>query len=179
MTFEKFKAELKDLIEHPWVIFTTIFGKFYAPFCWPFRGWARNYVYNHVLNNDMKGNLVRLWQRHPSQAAEGGVWILHDVHGVGENGLVYPRKTNKILFYLIVILIWGWCDDDSNEDTMDWGHAERNYPWALKYETRPRFGNSFDLGDKRAASPYVNIPASFFWNWRNTGKNLQYFFTNY
>jgi len=131
-------------------------------------------------------------------------YILHDIHGIGQNGIVSYRKTNTLFFWLIVLFIYGWLDDDANEDTTDAGYINSITQGPKSYHNLkidrtgflqspdimiarhflPKFkkgdiqyGNSFDLGDCR--KPFYNFWCTFVWNNRNTAMNFQYLFKNY
>ena len=41
------------------------------------------------------------------------------------------------------------------------------------------YGNSYDLGDVRAESPFFNLWATYAWNSRNTAMGFQYLWMNY
>jgi hypothetical protein len=149
-----------------------------------FRAYARNYVYNYVLQNNI--DMCRLSERYPEETSDG--WILKDVHNVGYNGYIHKRKVNTFMYWLLVLVVWGWVDDDSNQDTFDAGHNNRyingdlSDTWQAKLwrkqlaeaNNKSTFGNTFDLGDLRAANPDFSFPAALIWNTRNTGYNFQY-----
>lgn len=185
---------IKNILQNPWIIFTELFGKIWIFPCVPFRAWARNYVYNYVLQNGKREWLTRLWERHPTDTHSNGPgWILKDIHGTGREGFVKWRRVNKTVFYLTVLFVWGWLDDDSNEDTTDKGHILRTldgaYPWEIGRFLKPElskidwtdviYGNTFDLGDIREVYEFNNWAATATWNWRNTAMNFQYLFLNY
>jgi len=196
-----------------WTIFFVItkVGVYAPPFptvlyillAYRFRAYARSVVYNYVLQNDKREWLKRLWERHPlritPEATRGSYdgWALSDVHQVlllnGEmiEQWIEYRKVNKLQFYLVVFFLWGWLDDDSNEDTTDKGHIQRllDQPgrwdicgrlvrrWCKPVETV--YGNSFDLGDVRAEHPYFQWANTFVWNCRNTSMNFKYLWMDY
>lgn len=165
--------------------------------CIPFRAYARSIVYNYILQNQKKHLLGRLWERDPVLTVKDGCtgYILHDVvHDVGREGFVKCRKVNALKFYLVVIFIWMWLDDDANHDTTDLGYISswfigerrnRTFAKVVNWLTgnivpgEHLFGNSFDLGDYRDIKPFFNFWCTFFWNVRNTGMNYQYLWMGY
>ena len=181
------------------MIFGKTLGKFWVFAAIPFRAYARNVVYNYVLQNDLP--LKRLMERNPSGDEEGpmtqgGRWDLDDIHGLSNHhdlkGFIKYRDVNKLQFYLVVFFIWGWLDDDSNQDTTDIGYIKtllsgerkswhRIFTPALRKidSTDAVYGNSFDLGDVRGQHPFYNWAATFVWNERNTAMNFQYLFCDY
>jgi len=168
----------------------------------PFRGWARRVVYNYVLQNNRRDCLGRLWERRPVKAhcrdAVAG-WALHRYppgHAAPSHiGRVCRRDVPTWLFYFVVLLIWGWLDDDANEDTTSRGFidsfkpgGERESNWQVKVFGRLLtgidmsgvvYGNAFDLGDVRARYPYFNPVATLLWNARNSAMNFQYLWSAY
>jgi len=188
---------MKILINIYLYLFAKWFGKVWVFACIPFRAWARSYVYNHVLQNKLP--LKRLYERNPTWGNYNGEgWTLDNIHHLDEfntitvRGFIRYRKTNKWVFYFIVWVIWGWLDDDSNQDTTDTGYiktlldgSRKSWhiifrPWLRKVDTtRIVYGNGFDLGDVRAEYPFYDFFATFVWNDRNTSQNLQYLFLNY
>jgi hypothetical protein len=102
-----------------------------------------------------------------------------------------------------VFFIWGWLDDDSNQDTTDTGYLRElitGYRWKAGKQTDEKvyrwhsifrpwlkkinldsivYGNAFDLGDNRAVHPFYNWVATLVWNDRNTAMNFQYLWGNY
>lgn len=180
------------------LILAKIWGKVWIFACIPFRAYARNYVQNCVLQWKMDGKdgrklwLGRLWEREPTLVDAEFRWYLKDIHNVNIEGYIDFRTVNKFQFYLIVFFIWGWLDDDSNEDTTDSGHIERaiaNKPkWydACTLILRPFlkpvdtvYGNSFDLGDVRSDHPYFHWANTALWSCRNTAMNFQYLWMGY
>lgn len=165
---------------------TKIIGLFWYWFAVWFRAYSRSVVYNYVLENGI--DLKRVYERKPKDVGHG--WILRDIHAVGRNGFVARRKkpVTKLHFWLVVFLLWGWVDDDSNQDTFDKGHNQRYISGDLKNTITGRmfgdllyqanvdstYGNTFDLGDLRAQSPNFSFPAALIWNTRNTAYNFNY-----
>ena len=165
----------------------------------PFRAYARNYVYNCVLQGVVKWRIKRLDEREYTD--NGDYWMAFNVHdGHDVYGHIKRRKVNKIMFYIIVFLIWGWLDDDANQDTSDEGFCETITSGKRKINpytptdiivrlwsptlkdidwSKVRYGNSFDLGDIRALNPFFHFIATMAWNNRNTAMNFQYLFNNY
>lgn len=182
-----------------YLIFCKTFGKVWIFAVLPFRGYARNIVYNYVLQNNLP--LKRLYERNPlflgHTVTDVPGWILEDIHGLSNQpekltGFIKLRHVNRLQFYLVVFLIWGWLDDDSNQDTTDTGYirtlitGERKSwhsifnPWLRKIDLdKAVFGNSFDLGDVRAQYPFFNWAATAVWNDRNTALNFAYLFFDY
>lgn len=166
----------------------------------PFRAYARNVVYNYVLQNNVR--LKRLEERKPTFVGDG--WTLQDVHnltlfnGQGIRGYIKQRKVNKLQFYLTVLLVWGWLDDDANEDTTDLDYIKtlvdkeryqvgsrllrpllKNVPVRERNGGEVVYGNAFDLGDTRDRYAYFHPLATWFWNRRNTAMNWQYLLGDY
>lgn len=180
-----------------YLIFAKTLGKVWIFAAIPFRVYARSVVYNYVLQNDLP--LKRLRERNPEKkwaaVSQAYYWSLQDVHELFVNkspaGYVFIRNVSKLKFYLVVFFIWGWLDDDSNQDTTDTGYiktlltGERKSwhrifnPWLRKMDLGVVYGNSFDLGDVRAQYPVFNWAAALVWNERNTAMNFQYLFWNY
>lgn len=166
----------------------------------PFRGYARSVVYNYTLQN--KRTIKRLADRMPARTSEG--WVLRDVHGLRERhdirGFIRDRKVSRVEYYIVVFLLWGWLDDDSNEDTTDKGyirsltHGDGGFfgdnrssikakllgRWMRDIDwNKVLYGNTFDLGDVRSQHPFCNWAATFAWNSRNTAMNFKYMFLDY
>lgn len=179
-----------------YLILGKILGKVWIFAAIPFRGYARSVVYNYVLQNDLP--LKRLRERNPQWDWNRNGWSLDDIHGVSNqavkiNGYIEKRhyRVSKLHFYLVVIFIYGFLDDDSNHDTTDIGYiktllsGERKSwhrifnPWLRKMNLDVVYGNSFDLGDVRAKYPVFNWAATFVWNDRNTAMNFQYLLFDY
>lgn len=166
-------------------VFRKVFGLVWYYFVVPFRSYARNVVYNYVLQNGTY--LRRLLERHPHISADNTHYIIDPYHGA-EGGIIKYRKISKVEYYLVFWLIWGWVDDDSNNDTYDRGYIEsivkrERMTWLpewfvskLKVELQEesQFGNSFDLGDSRV--PDFRPLSATLWNIRNTAYNFQYIF---
>lgn len=161
-----------------------ILGLFWVFACIPFRAYVRNYVYNYFLQNDCAPK--RLQERSPERI--GDVWLLKDIHGVGFPGIVEYRPVHKAWAWILILFIWGFLDDDSNHDTFDAGHIHKHYiakdDWKIgSYQKQIfidllqsdlRFGNTFDLGDKRSWWPHYNFWAVLIWNSRNSAYNFSY-----
>jgi len=128
-----------------------------------FRGYSRNVVYNYVLQNNI--HLPRLFERKPSGVVNDK-YLLTNIRDTEEQGYIKYRKINAIEYYLVLFLLWGWVDDDSNYDTHDGTKAENPELW----------GNAFDLGDARADKPIFDWKRSSLWNIRNTAYNFNYMF---
>jgi len=149
-----------------------------------FREDSRSIHYNYVLQNPTKAKLPRLTVR-PIKARPYG-WQIEPFHGTEVGGYIRYEPVNWLMFQLNYWLVYGWLDDDANHDTYDRGHLQRlikenKLPkWVLKrlqktVDESLLYGNSFDLGDRRAEFPSeVFSLATFMWNWRNTGYNFSY-----
>lgn len=149
----------------------------------PFRAYVRNYVYNYFLQS---GRIPkRLAERSPRWAVVG--WELQDIHSVGRKGFVYHRSIHKAWAWVLILLAWGFLDDDSNHDTSDAGHIKRFLEmdtWRYGQLQRdsitswlnadPTYGNTFDLGDLRASDPEYNFWSTLVWNTRNSAYNFDY-----
>ncbi|MCK5023726.1 MAG: hypothetical protein KAS04_06120 [Candidatus Aenigmarchaeota archaeon] len=191
---------MKKVIWFLFTIFRKTFGLVWYWFVFPFRRYARSVVQNYALAWDTKTRIKRLDKRKPKWSPTLYGYILRDVHSVGRNGLVKHRYVSKLEFWLVVFLIWGWLDDDSNHDTYDAGHLDRyldhdklnegnifgqwwrkSYGFVFGYWLRKAvkdatYGNTFDLGDLRAETPNFSFPAVLIWNTRNTAYNFWYLF---
>lgn len=141
----------------------------------PFRFYARNVVYNYVLQNGIY--LQRLLER--PIVDEGNCYTIQAYHNT-TGGWIKKRKVSWLEYKLVYWLIWGWLDDDSNEDTFSWGQVEDlRLEWTWFHNAtinliKPKYGNSFDLGDVRAIYPAFNFWATTAWTWRNTAYNFRY-----
>jgi len=163
-----------------------------------FRAYARSVVYNYVLQHNRSEWLGRLWQRQPHWIDALNYWQLPTTPAGHQmpsyKGRVHWRKVNKLQFYLVVFLIWGWLDDDANEDTTSRDYIQTLLTGSRKDGLFSRlfqpflkraklkgvvYGNAFDLGDVRAQHPYFNFWTTLFWNCRNTAMNFQYLWTDY
>lgn len=178
---------MKTILFGLFTIFRKVFGLFWYWFVFPFRAYARSVVQNYALQQKYVP-IRRLRERFPIIIDNG--WMLRDVHNVGSNGYVSYRKVSKLEFWLVVFLLWGWLDDDSNEDTYDAGHCKRYTEGDLKNTIMGKlfrkqllkaiedgvYGNTFDLGDLRAETPNFNFIAVLIWNTRNTAYNFWYLF---
>ena len=190
---------MKKLWYAIYLIFGKTLGRFWIFAATPFRAYARSVVYNYVLQNDLP--LKRLRERSPlidkaSWLTMDGGWSLADIHGLASHhklrGFIKYREVTKLQFYLVVFFIWGWLDDDSNQDTTDTGYIKtllsgERKSWHRIFNPALRkidldsvvYGNAFDLGDVRAEHPFFNWAATFVWADRNSAMNFQYFFWNY
>ena len=141
----------------------------------PFRRYARNTVYNYALYNGIF--LKRLLDRPIHENRQQYTIMPH--HGAN-GGYIKKRHVSKLEYFLVFWLLWGWLDDDSNEDTFSWGRVEglrkesKIAKYLLRNCTKPYYGNSFDLGDRRADYPAFHFWASWLWTTRNTAYNFKY-----
>lgn len=149
----------------------------------PFRGYARNVIYNYVLQNDIY--LKRLLERPIEEVVDG--WVINPYHNT-EGGYILERDITWLEYQLVYWFIWGWLDDDSNQDTYAEGYNttlinRERIKWlprfiinALKKTNADAtvFGNSFDLGDRRSDYPAFSFWASYLWTIRNTAYNFKY-----
>ena len=169
-------------------IFTKIVGLIWFFVAVPFRKYAREVVYSYALEHDIK--IKRLMERNPALVDSKVGWILQDVHNVGMDGLVLKHDVGWIQFWFVVFFLWGWLDDDANEDTFSAGHNQRfidgdlKNTWQsklwrndlIKANDRSTYGNTFDLGNYRARFPNFSFPAALIWNTRNTAYKFGYLF---
>ena len=131
------------------------------------RAYARNRVYNYVLEHNLY--LPRLLEK--EYTLKDGIYkpkkISHKNFKLKNDGFIKYKKVN-FLEFILAFSIWIWFDDDSNYDTHDGSESEETeqYP----------FGNTWDLGDKRAEFPIIREPRTFKWILRNTFYNANYFF---
>ena len=167
-------------------LFRKIFGLVWYWAVVPFRKYARSVVQNYALQGNI--SLKRLAERHPVKIPMLEAWELQDVHNVGRKGIVHKRKVSAIEFWIVVFLLWGWVDDDTNNDTFDAGHLNRYLTGDLEGSIMTKlfrkqmqkavdtatYGNTFDLGDLRADTPNFAFIPALIWNTRNTGYNFQY-----
>jgi hypothetical protein len=146
-------------------LFRKVFGLVWYWFVVWFRGYARNTVYNYILQNGIK--LKRLEERNPKP-------------------FIKYRKVSKLEYYLVVFLIWGWVDDDSNCDTFSYGHnltyitGKRYIPEIFRRMLKRanfkanKMNSYFDVGDN--IEPSFDILSCIIWNGRNTAYNFSYLF---
>ncbi len=175
-------------------VFRKVFGLVWYYVAVPFRAYARNVVYNYVLQNRVY--LKRLWERPLNGRVPGhfkldGVeifcYVIDAFHGT-EGGYIKYRKIHPVEYHLVYWVLWGWLDDDANQDTTDKGYV-RSIVEGERLAVLPRqicvelkkdltefdiFGNSFDLGDRRAEHPIFEFWSSTLWNVRNTAYNFKY-----
>jgi len=199
--------KLRDIL----IGLAKVWGLWWVFVAIPFRGYARSVVYNYVLQNNRRDWLGRLWQRSPCWSFDYRGWVMTghvfghlmpDQFGFVANRsglalcpLCKRKNVSKVEFYLAVFLIWGWLDDDANEDTTSRGFidsfkpgGERDNNWQVKVFGQRLtgidmsgvvYGSAFDLGDVRARHPYFNPVATFVWNARNSAMNFQYLWSGY
>jgi len=189
---------MNGMIAEVLIFLAKIWGRVWIHVATPFRETARHEVQNYVLYHQRRDWLKRLWERNPRWDPENFGWVLFDIHEVGENGFVHSTTPcSRFMFYFWVFLVWGWLDDDSNHDTTDMGYVKsltdgtRRTFWGLIFQkffrdivdmadvNFPKYGNTFDLGDKRGRWPFHTIPTTIVWNNRNTAMNFQYLWMNY
>jgi len=177
-----------------------IWGLWWVFVAMPFRGYARNVVYNYVLQHNQRDWLGRLWQREPRLlAGRAACYMLAGSAVPGHKapaimGAVLTRKASVLKFYLVVFLLWGWLDDDANEDTTSRSHVQACIDGEHKNDLQSRllrswlklidwsgvrYGNAFDLGDVRTDYPFFNFAATLLWNTRNSAMNFQYLWMGY
>lgn len=156
-----------------WHVLSKVIGYIWLFVAVPFRRYARNVVYNYVLDNGIY--LKRLKERPITRRP--AYFHIAPYHGAN-GGYVKRRKVSKLEYTLVYWFIWGFLDDDANDDTFDIGRVEElrkeSKIWAffLRGAKRNQYGNSFDLGDAR--QPNFHFFASMFWNNRNTAQNFLY-----
>lgn len=158
-----------------WTLFRKPIGLVWIYIALPFRGYANNTVFNYALKNGVY--LQRLLER-PIQEHTDCYKIL-PYHGT-QGGYIKKRQVSWLEYKLVYWFIWGWLDADSNHDTFDYNHTKKlkkEWKWfddvTIGLE-EPFYGNSFDLGDKRAEYPSFNFWATTAWTWRNTAYNFRY-----
>lgn len=163
-------------------LFRKVFGLVWIYVALPFRQYARNTVYNYALSNGIY--LKRLLERPIYESEEyediKPYYAIMPYHGT-EGGFIHKRKVSAIEYYVVVWLIWGWLDDDSNYDTYDCGfintirNGERLNWFPKKWLDGckcEQYGNSFDLGDARLKE--FSFWGTTLWNIRNTAYNFKY-----
>ena len=162
-----------------WALFRKVFGLVWYFVAVPFRKYARNTVYNYVLKNGIY--LKRLLER-PIEEHEN-LYIIAPYHNT-QGGYIKKRDVSWIEYQLVVWFVWGWLDDDSNEDTFDRGYNNtiingERLKWlpsfiknSIRKVPKVQYGNSFDLGDAR--EPEFYFWASYLWTIRNTAYNFKY-----
>ena len=167
-----------------WTLFRKYFGLIWFWVALPFRKYARSVVYNYVLQNSVY--LKRLLER-PIIPIMGGGWVIRPYHG-SEGGYVEYRKVSWLEYKLVYWVIWGWLDDDSNQDTYAKGYNKTLFSgermkWLpsfitkrleAEYDKDVVFGNSFDLGDRRGENAAFEFWSSYLWTIRNTAYNFKY-----
>jgi hypothetical protein len=130
-------------------------------------------VYNYVLQNGVY--LQRLLERGVNEYEK--FYTINPYHG-SKGGYIKKRKVSWIEYKLVYWLIYGWNDDDCNDDTFDFGHVVRLrgegwfWVWLLKGAERKAYGNTFDLGDNIISN--FHFGATTQWTWRNTAYNFRY-----
>jgi len=149
----------------------------------PFRSYSRHVVHLYGLQNSC--SMKRILERNPTRVKDG--WLLQSqCHKDVQDGLIInDRKISKLEYWLIVILLWGWTDDDAYCDTFSDGHnrtylnGERTFigihltnKWLVSKCSYP--GSTFDLGDKRAEHKCTNVLGQLIWNGRNSAYNFEY-----
>jgi len=177
-----------------WTIIRKVAGVPITMMVIPFRGYARNTVYNYVLQNGVY--LQRLLER-PILGRVPSHFIINgketfcykiDTYHYTKGGYIKYRKISYIEYKLVYWLIWGWLDDDSNQDTYDKDYSQsivdgKRMSWIgsgvrvsllIDIGKAEIFGNSFDLGDKRAEYPLFGFWSTLFWSMRNTAYNFKY-----
>lgn len=133
----------------------------------PLRFYVTNRVFNYVLQNDIhlprliKKQYVLVGDKYIPQVKSYKEFILKD------EGYIAYKKVSMVEYYF-ALCIWIWFDNDSNYDTHD-GIPEEETP------EKP-FGNTWDLGDKRAEYPIVDGTKTFKWVLRNSFYNANYMF---
>lgn len=167
-----------------WTIIRKTIGVPITMMIIPFRGYARNVIYNYVLQNDIY--LQRLLER-PIERESRSYYKIEPYHGT-LGGFISYRKISYIEYKLVYWFIWGWLDDDSNEDTYDKGYNKTIISGerlsfigsGIKADLQRDidkvkvFGNSFDLGDKRSEYPLFGFWSALLWSIRNTAYNFKY-----
>jgi len=137
-------------------------------------------MYNYILSNGLY--LERLLERPIRE--ESDRWIIEPYHNT-EGGYIQKRKhkVSWLEYQFNLWFVWGWLDDDANEDTYDYNHCKNSVDsFPNKYickdkflGEKPFYGNTFDLGDKRAEYPSFKFFPALVWNFRNSAYNFKYF----
>jgi len=174
------------------VVFRKLTGLIMVWFTLPFRSYARNTIYSYHLENDIF--LKRLWERRPKKVVTGLWELTWSPHPVKANTrFIHTRKVSIVEYYLVLWLLWGWLDDDANEDTYDKGFNQtiinhKRKKWIPNFiinklqkavdkaKVCPVEGNSFDLGDTRGYYPLFEFWSTLLWTNRNTAYNFNYKF---
>jgi len=174
-----------------WTLFRKVFGLVWFYVAVPFRAYARSTVYNYVMQNNL--HLKRLLERNVRTIRSNTMfnnvvmYVIDPYHGT-DGGYILYRKISWLEYHLVYWLIWGWLDDDSNQDTTDKGYIQtivdgdrlEVLPHQIDAELKKDltefdiYGNSFDLGDRRAEHPIFELWSSTLWNIRNTAYNFKY-----
>lgn len=174
---------LRYLLILLFVPFRKSFGLLWYFVALPFRAYARSVVYNYSLENGVY--LKRLGER-PITKVDGD-YVIAPYHG-SKGGYIRYKKTNWLQYQLMFWLVWGWVDDDSNYDTYTKGYNKtildgERFTWLPEfikndlqrdYDEDSLYGNSFDLGDKRADFPVFGFWSAYLWTIRNTSYNFKY-----
>lgn len=164
-------------------VFRKVFGLVWYFVAVPFRGYARNVVYNYALENNVY--IKRLLERPLTRTRID--WQIAPFHG-SEGGYIKDNIITACEYYFVYWFIWGWLDDDSNQDTYAEGYNttlinRERLTWLPEFiinslkKTNDKsvlFGNTFDIGDKRAEHPAFSFWASCLWTVRNTAYNFKY-----
>lgn len=170
-----------------WTLFRKVFGLVWYWVVVPFRGYARNVVQNYTLQHPNKVYMPRLLDRKPYLV--GNMYMIDPFHS-SDGGYIKYRKISTVEFQLVFWLIWGWLDSDATSDTFDKGHNttiinKERQSWMPEFIIKRLiiantkcsvYGNSFDLGDKRADNPCFCFWSALLWNTRNTAYNFAYVF---
>lgn len=167
-----------------WTVIRKVVGVPMGILVVPFRAWAANVVFNYVLQNDLY--LQRLTER-PLEWNEGEQqWDIGPYHGT-DGGYIKYRYVSKLTYLVAYWGVFGWMDADSNQDTYDAGYNKtivdgERFTWigegiktdlARDMETEV-FGNTFDLGDRRAEHPMYGFWSMLLWLARNSGYGFKY-----
>lgn len=170
-----------------WTLFRKVFGLVWYWIAVPFREYANNTVFNYALSNPTKLYIPRLLERTITKT--GDRYILSP-HSGSAGGYIAIRNVSWIEFQMVFWLIWGWLDSDATSDTFDKGHNttiinKERQSWMPEFIIKRLiiantkcsvYGNSFDLGDKRADNPCFCFWSALLWNTRNTAYNFAYVF---
>lgn len=135
-------------------------------------------MYNYLLTNNIY--LERLLERPIVEVDDH--WIIKPYHNTN-GGYIKKRKrpVTWLEYQFNLWFVWGWLDDDANHDTYDWYHCQNHkdeFPLNILCKdvgNEPFYGNTFDLGDKRAEYPSFKFLPALVWNTRNTAYNFKYF----
>jgi len=171
-----------------WTIIRKIIGVPVTLIVAPFRGWANNVVFNYALQNK-DVYIKRLSERPITLNQISGNWDIGPYHGT-DGGYIRYRKISKIEYIIAYWCVFGWMDQDSNYDTFCNTYNQtiidgERMTWLPQYIIdrltednevcrNTIYGNTFDLGDKRADYSVFRFWSVLLWSIRNTAYGFKY-----